>query len=268
MNSGQNLPKFEVQFNQLPSRGIGYTEGVHIFYRGYTVGELNKVASVRQEAVTLDFLLRSALDGITTEGMDKLDLSYIDLLALGLRRRVSSEGELKWKMPYRCEKCNKIDTLVFTHSDIKFDVIEEKFEDNEVKLPIKVSIKNVDCDFWYPTVRNMLEAKDKNLKDKATVLNALMIKNLDFTTAYNLLAGLTEFDNLDDIETLKTVSKILHHNIADIQTTCKNEVLNEDTDQKVVCNHTNDVSIEGKELLLKPFRESQAPAGNKIRFGN
>lgn len=272
MTSGQNIPEFEIQFNQLPSRGIGYPSDAKIYYRGYTTGELNKIASIRADSITHDFLFKITLEGIRTEKMDKLDLSYIDLLSLGLRRRISSEGDLKFKMSYRCEKCLEREVLVFGHSDIKFNYISENFkvdeESFEVKLPIKIKIKDVECEFTYPTVRNMFDLKDKKVKDKISALNALTIKNIDFDKAYDLLSNLTEFENLEDIENLSMIGKIIHHDIADIQATCKNEVLNKETDQKVVCNHVNLVSVEGKELLLKPFRESKTPSGNKIRFGN
>lgn len=271
MNSVQNnLPKFQVQFKDLPSRGLGYPENALIHYRGYTAGEMNKISSIRQEAVTYEFMVRTALEGIEVQNMDKMKLSYMDVLALGLRRRVSSEGELRFKMPYECEKCGKLSSLEFDHSDIKFDVIAEKVKvddvEHELKVPITVEIKSKELQFWYPTVGMVLEAFSKKKVDHVTAVKALCVTNMDFHEAYDLLFNLNESKDFDDLEALEMVDKALYHNISTIPSKCSNKV--ESEDGQSICGHTNQVSIEGKELLIKPFRSTKRPIGNKIRFGN
>ena len=272
MTSVQNIPKFEVTFDNLPSRGIGYPENAKIYYRGYTVGELNKIASVKEESLTFDFILKSSMEGIETDNIDKLDLSYIDILSLGLRRRVSSEGDLKFKMPYMCAGCKKPSSLIFSHSDINFNSIAENVKidgvDHELKLPIKAAIKGTECEFWYPTARNMLDSQFKKGKEKISALRALTVRNLDFVDAYKLLSELNEISDIEDIETLEIIDKALYHDISSIESVCKNEIVDSETDQKGMCNHTSKVSVEGKELLIRPFREHKTPTGNKVRFGN
>jgi hypothetical protein len=272
MNSVQsNLPKFQVQFNQLPSRGLGYPEGATIYYRGYTAGEINKISAVRQEALTYEFMLRAALEGIEVLNMDKMKLSYIDVLSIGLRRRVSSEGDLSFKMPYQCSKCDNVSTLKFDHSDIKFDTISEKVKiddvEHDLKLPITVIVKEKELKFWYPTVESVLSAFAKKGVDHVTAVKALCVQDSDFKEVYDLLFNLNEQTDFDDLEALDLVDKALYHNIAPINSVCTNKVESEGG-QFVQCGHTNQVSIEGKELLIRPFRETKRPIGNKVRFGN
>lgn len=269
--SSVNLPKFEIQFNQLPSRGLGYPENAKIYYRGYTTGELSKIAAVRNDSITADFIIRNALEGIETENMPKTDLSYIDVLALGLRRRVSSEGEVKFQLPFKCEECGKIDYVIFDQSDIKFNTIPEtvKVDDQDmpVKLPIKVSIKEKELHFWYPTVGNMLDVLSKKGVEKITATKAMCVRNVEFREAYDLIYNLNDVSDIDDIEVLEIVDRAIYHDIAPFVSVCKNKIESEDG-QLVQCGHTNEVSADSKELLIRPFRESKASVANKIRFGN
>jgi hypothetical protein len=262
--ANKHITEIEMKFDKLPSKGLGYPADGKILYRGYTFGEIGKISNLNRNHVTLELVVQTALEGIKTVGFDKSKLSFVDVLLLGLYRRVSSQGELQFEMPYQCAKCKSTKgKAVFSHGDIEFSDIENAAE--ITLFPVEAEVAGKELKISYPTVGNMLDPRIKAKKNKAVAIQALQITNMDFEEAYKFIEGLDILTQEDDIDVLRDVDKILHHDIKPIKATCKNKVLSEKTGTESVCNHVNQVDIEGKELIIRPFRRSDEPNRSKIR---
>jgi hypothetical protein len=254
-----NIPMMVVDVKALPSRGLGYPEGCTVKYRGYTFGEIKSVSVTNDVEFTT--LMELVLSGVEVEGFDKMKLSFIDVLYIGLLRRVSSQGHLKYEMPYQCEECGNVGKALFGSTDIEFQDIKEEV----TALPLVVEIGGKEMHFSYPTVANIMEVKtaSKSAKtrkqSRALHVTASSVLNMNTEEAYNHLSKLTD---QDDIELLEEIDKMLYHEISDIKAVCKFR-----SEDGKVCGHENMVSIEGKELLAKPFRDGETSIRSKIRFG-
>lgn len=258
------MSEMTVEAKDLPSRGLGYPDGMVVRYRSYSFGEIKKVSTTND--IDLPQIVEIVMSGISVDGFDKFKLSFVDMLYIGLLRRVSSQGHLKYQMPYQCEKCETVSQAVFGSGDIDFQEISEEV----TGLPIEVDLNGDVFQFMYPTVQNMLDVKNgrkdkKKRKDSpALEITASTVINMDMETAYNKLNAITDSD---EMEVLAEIDKLLFHDIKPVKAICKSKVENEQG-ELAVCGHENYVSIEGKELLVRPFRDGEAPARNKIRFIN
>lgn len=262
-NQVTSLPEMVVDAEKLPSRGLGYPEGSKIFYRSYTFGEIKKASATND--LDLLQLIELVMSGIRVEQFDKFSMSFIDMLYVGLLRRVSSQGDLRYEIPYHCEKCGKVNKAVFGSNDIDFEEISKDCQ----SVPLEFELGEKTVQMTYPTVQMMMDVKKGTKKGKGVkdslAISASTIINMKFEDAYNLLSNLV---NNDDIETLEEVDELLYHGIKPIESVCKNKVTDESTGNENYCSHTNHVSIEGKELLIRPFREGERPKRDKIRFSS
>lgn len=255
------MPIMVINVNELPSRGLGYPEGHKFSYRSYTFGEVKQVSASND--VELPQIIESVMGGITSENFDKYNMSFVDMLYIGLLRRISSQGHLKYQLPYECEKCGQVSTVVFGSEDIDFSEIKAEV----LSLPMSVNLGGDEFEFSYPTVRNMLDVrknhKEKKLKGNVSLeITAATVVNMKFSDALAKLSALTD---PDDMEVLSEIDSLLFHDIKAIKAICKKTVEGEGL-EATTCNHTNYVSIEGKELLIRPFRDGERPDRNKIRF--
>lgn len=259
--SNSPMPVMVIDVTDLPSRGLGYPDGHKFTYRSYTFGEVKQISASND--VELPQLIESVMSGISSDGFDKYNMSFVDMLYIGLLRRVSSQGHLKYQLPYECEACNQVSTAIFGSEDIDFQEIKEEV----TSLPIAVNLGGEDFHMTYPTVRNMLDVKNANKGKKrrgnsALEITASTVVNMPFSDA---LAKLSALSDPEDMEVLTEVDSLLFHDIKAIKSVCKKQVEGENGLQQP-CNHTNYVSIEGKELLIRPFRDGERPDRNKIRF--
>lgn len=261
------MPEVPVKVTDLPSRGLGYPEGMMFYYRGYTYGEIKKISSSNE--IDLPQIIEATMSGIFVKDnvFDKFRMSFVDMLYLGLLRRVSSQGHLKYQVPYACEKCEQESHATFGSQDIDFQDIDLKVK----KFPLKTTIAGREILFSYPTVQNMLDVKSGKIREKgrkkgvpAVEIQASCIVNMPFGEAYDLLSNLTDDD---DQETIAELDSALFHDIKAIKTICLKKVEGEDGIESD-CNHTNYVSIEGKELLIRPFREGERSNRVKICFSD
>jgi hypothetical protein len=258
-----SMPEMVLDAKELPSRGVGYPEDLKFYYRSYTFGEIKKVSASNE--IDLTQIIDSVMGGISVknDNFNKFNMSFVDMLYIGLLRRVSSQGQLKYQLPYKCEGCGKVSNAVFGSGDIDFQEIDEKV----TSLPLEVDLAGEVFQFTFPTVQNMLDVKiGKNSKKIKGVpvmeVTALQVVNMRYEDALKKLSAL---DNVEDMETLTEIDALLFHDIKPINTVCKMKV-EDDNGKETTCNQANHVSIEGKELLIRPFREGERPSGTKIRF--
>jgi hypothetical protein len=256
------MPIMVIEAKDLPSRGLGYPEGHQFRYRSYTFGEVKQNSATND--VELGQVVSTVMAGIESDDkFDKMKMSFIDMLYIGLLRRVSSQGQMQYQINHQCEKCNQVSTVVFSSSDLDFQDIKEAVK----SLPLVVDLNGDEFHFMYPTVQNMLDIR-ANKKDKKTKGNieleivAATVVNMTYTDA---LAKLSVITDENEIESLSEIDSLLFHDIKAIKSVCKKMVEGENG-LKETCKHTNYVSIGGKELLIRPFREDGRPDRNKIRF--
>lgn len=264
-NPNSPMTEMTVEAKDLPSRGLGYPDGLVIRYRSYSFGEIKKVSTTND--IDLPQIIEVVMSGISIDGgFDKYKLSFVDMLYIGLLRRVSSQGHMKYQMPYSCEKCEQVSQAIFGSGDIDFQEISEEVP----SLPIEVELGGTTFQFNFPTVQNMLDVKGarkdkkKAKKSAALEITASTVINMDAETAYAKLEAITD---PDEMEVLNEIDKLLFHDIKPVKAICKSKVEDENGITSI-CNFENFVSIEGKELLVRPFRDGEAPARNKIRFIN
>lgn len=94
-------PYYEVP--ALPTKGKAYPEGSRVFYRLYTMREAVEVQSMTK----VYDLVRYALEGIKTEGMEKEDLFMADFLFVSLLRAGSSGAVTHFKVETTCVNCGE-----------------------------------------------------------------------------------------------------------------------------------------------------------------
>lgn len=257
------IPEFSVVVENLPSGGVFYPSGVSIKYKTYSFGEVQKAST---SSANIAHSVQLAVDGITTEGMPKDRLTLFDALYLGIMRKISSMGELKFEMPFICRGCGQQTKGIFTHKDINFRDLPE-----EVVPPIEAEVGGRTLQFAPMTVRQFLDLHGGrynphlvNGKIDKTAIYATMIKNLDFKDAIALLSVPM---SPDDLETLSEIDKLLVHDVQPLEVICKMQVTNK-AGEKVECGTQNALKLEGREALLRPFRDGEAPARARIRFGS
>ena len=261
----QFIPEITLDINKLPSRGLAYPEGARLKYLTYTFGEVQEASTSNWDIVDS---VKLALKGIICEGFDKYQLTVLDVFYIGILRKVSSMNELKFEMPYICRGCMKRTKGVFTQNDIEFRDIDEAVK----KLPIKAEIGGKQLDFSPMTVKEFLDIQSgryANIIGKKDEMNkmaiyATMIKNLPFKEAYELL--ITNRNN-DDNEVLEEIDRLLLHDMKPLITTCQEEVIDMDGN-KSKCGFENALKLEGREALLRPFREGKRPVRDRIWLGD
>ena len=260
VNPQAPMPWIELRVENLPSRGVGYPKGSVIKYRPYTHGEMRQFSiQTASPAQSIEM----AVSGLDVQGFDKMKLSILDAFYIGLLRKVSTMSGLQVQVPYVCEGCGKLNEKIFTNADIEFEDLSSEVS----SLPLIADLGGQEVHFNLLSVKDFLDLErgryNKDIpggKPNALAVEALMVENLSFDKAYNLLYNLT---NEEDIEVLEEVDQLLKHDIKPLKARCTQA----DEDKKV-CNHLNLVKLEGREALIRPFRGGDRNTRARIRFGN
>ena len=257
------LPEIVLDIKKLPSRGVPYPPSSTLKYKTYTFGEVQEASTSNWDIVDS---IKLALKGIEAGGgLDKYQLTLLDVLYIGILRKVSSMNELRFEMPYICRGCMKQTKAIFTEKDIEFRDLSHEIE----SLPIEADIAGKVLQFSPMTVKEFLDLHSGRYKnviggkvDKISIY-ATMIKNLKFEEAYQLLK--TNRNN-DDNEVLEEIDRLLLHDMKPLIATCSEEVENEDG-EKSKCGFQNALKLEGREALIRPFREGKRSARDRVRLG-
>lgn len=256
------LPEIVLDIAKLPSRGVPYPVSAKVKYKTYTFGEVQEASTSNWDIVDS---IKLALKGIEAEGgLDKYQLTLLDVLYIGILRKVSSMNELKFEMPYMCRGCMQKTKGIFSEKDIEF----RDLSSDVIELPIKATIAGQELDFAPMTVKEFLDlhgGRHKNViggKVNKMSIYATMIKNLRFEESYKLL---TTNRNNEDNELLEEIDRILLHDMKPLIATCSEEVEDEDG-EKSKCGFQNALKLEGREALLRPFREGKGSARDRVRF--
>jgi hypothetical protein len=248
----KEIPEIELQVNSLPSRGVPYPKGSWVKYRTYTWGEVRKSSTATLGVVET---LQNSLSGITTS-FDKMDLTVADALYLGIARKISTFSGMQIEVPYVCRYCGSSNKGHFTHRDISF----RDLPDEVTAFPLEAELDGKLCTFSPMTVRQYLElnsGKYEKILDDGKIdevaVQATWIKNMPYEKAYSLIKNLR---NIEDFEIITEMDALLLHDMERMEFTCSNKK----------CGQTNSIRLEGREALLRPFRERKGLNGGRIRI--
>jgi hypothetical protein len=255
------LPLKEIKVAKLPSKGLAYPEDVKIEYRTYTFGETKMESASSGSSVRA---VKRALNCITTTGMERGNLTILDLFYLGVLIKMSSEGASEFTMPYVCWKCADENVHKFSQKDLDFKDMDESIEE----LPMKVIMKDdVELHFSPMTAQQYIDLYSGKFnecfpkkKPDGVAPVATLIKNMPYAKAYKYLTAIT---NAEDKNLVNEIDNMLMHQIKPLTFKCANTLENE-----AVCNADLFLKLEGKEALLKPFHGREASIKPRIFYGN
>lgn len=255
------LPLKEIKVEKLPSKGLAYPDDVRIEYRTYTFGETKMESASSGSSVRA---VKRALNCITTTGMERGNLTILDLFYLGVLIKMSSEGVSEFTMPYICWKCGHESVHKFSQSDLDFKDIDEEVKE----LPLKVIMKDEkELHFSPMTAQQYIDLYSGKFnetfpkkKPDGVAPVATLIKNIDYANAYKYLTKITD---AEDRNLINEIDKMLMHEIKPLTFRCANTLENE-----AVCNAELSLKLEGKEALLKPFHGRETSIKSRIFYGN
>lgn len=285
------------KINSLPSEFKCYPEGVEIRYSNY---EFDDFEIINNDLVDLYDRYAQMLKGIVTKGMPKQSLTFGDFLFISVQRKLNAFGAKTFKIPYWCPHCKQDGEYTFSLEDIAFEGLQHT-------MPLKVrfySYPDEEYLFQPHTIGDVLmmlenevyyqytedgvlvqDVQGNPIQDVKSILAASCV-NLDFNTAYQRIASISDYR---DYETLTQLSSILYHGLSPFEFTCQNIVkfipsdsskqvnkdiadsneIDEDEtpdspilpfafldDDTVKCNHNLRLDIKKENVLVIPFRES------------
>jgi hypothetical protein len=259
-NVSHSLPSVTLDPSQLPSKGLSYPKGLKISYTGYTYGEVQSISASKK--MSYEDMLRRAQAGIRLHGarMTIDEMTIFDILYLAIARKLSTLGGTEFEIQSICEskKCNKQYTRKFNSADVKFKDIEAS------ELPLEFDLKGGQTvvmspltagDFYALCEGGMFtRAMDskKPLVDDPIAMKAAQVRNMKFVEAYKVIQSITD---ADDCELMDELDKILFHNVEPLMHKCE------------ACGRENWLQLEGKESLIKPFRDGKTTVRDRIRHG-
>ena len=188
----KKIERVLVEVTQLPSNFLSYPKGSKIFYTPFTLGELETLNS---GTVNFGQALINLIDAITTEGFDKDDLAYFDLIYIGIKRKLTALGDIRGELTGYCPKCGQENSKEFTYTEIDFT------QPKAPGLPAKLSAGNIELHFSLFTYRKWVEFSKRESSNRLDAL-AYMVTNHPYEKAKELINQLTGEDIicLDEIE--------------------------------------------------------------------
>lgn len=258
------IPFIKVKAKDLPSRGLTYPPDAEVSYRTYAFGEV-KMSSISSPDIVST--IESVAEGIKIQGFGVRQMTFMDLLYIGTLRKVSTQQKSSYTMPYVCEHCGNEQELKFNETQLEFREVDQKVTEFPLVVP---GIRGTqDLHFSPVTVDQMLNLYKGVYKDvikggmpDKTALLAISVVNMGFKDAYELLYSLTD---PEDIELVHEADKLMMHDLKPLIATCVAEV--ERNGSKKICNGKNEVVLQGREALIRPFRTGDQPARRSISFG-
>lgn len=241
-----NLPEIEVTI--LPSQFKAYPKECSIKYNPYTFGEIKNYSESKISVKDrVDFILR----GIHTS-FDKYKLTHSDFLWLALLRKLATFGVNKFSLVYKCSECERASTVIINDDEIGFDDLEVP------KLPVIVTLSSGQELHFSPTTLEDYFKIETDLDDYVKIMSN-QVRNIKTEEAYNIISKLTD---PDDFNSMNEIDRLLYHGVKPLICKCKNKL-----EHGNICSKETQVSVDGEDTLIFPFREDKDPKRNSIRFG-
>jgi len=241
INRDKYIPSTKLEAKDLPSQGVFYPKNFTMKYYPYTFGEVKKIS---QSSYSILDRYSFILSGIETN-FDKLDITVLDLIYIGILRNLSTFGTKKIKVIYTCKECGEENDAAVNLSDLEFQDLTK-----EEQYPIKAELSTGVFYLQPLTLRMYYELFNNNLLEDEIAIIAMQCldfskENLEeeFTNNYNKLV----LSSLEDIDKLRELNKKLFHGLKETDLKCSK------------CQTINKVEIDGGDgdVLVTPFRESK-----------
>jgi len=234
----------EVEIKNLPSKKLQYPEATRIYYKPFTLGDLQKINNSNMDAIQL---YEYILEGIRVSGMEKSDLTFYDTVYIGWLRKIASLGTPLFNMKAYCPQCDTMNSRTIELKDMEF-------EDTKVpSMPINIKIRDINLVFKYLTIRDYIDILRLDKMSDVVHVFAKHVSNLPFEEAYNLIFSLigSEVDNVEYINGL------LYHGLSKVPFKCHECKL------EYMVNPANYTEAE----ITRPFRRQEDDIRNEISFG-
>jgi hypothetical protein len=259
----QQIPWIDIEMPKMPSRGVLYPAGTKIRYRTYSFGEIKNASASSGAGPAIVQIIENTLRGLDVTGMEKDQITFLDCMYLGVLRKMSTLRDGDYEVPFRCTTCGVAGVHKFKEKDLDYRSLSEEV----TGLPLSVEISGRKVDFGPLRVKEFL-ALQRGRYQKVIIggepdrvaMNALMITNLEFKDAYTLLFGLTD---TDDIEIVEEVDQMLMHDIKPLKGICQAVA----DKSGVICNTENDILLQGREAIIRPFRAGDKSVRHRISVG-
>lgn len=241
----ENLSEIGIDPSTLPSRGIPYPQNSSIRYRPYTFGEIKKFSDSKN--LTRKQSMDLILSGITTD-FDVHDLTLNDTLYLGLLRKISTLGDRPLTAEYSCGVCGHKGQHTFELSQIEFHDLKAE------ALPAECDLSRLpNVQFMPLTVKAFIAMEGRTGLDPDLAAIAASCISHPFEEVYEALS----LGSLDDVELLSLIDTYLEHHVKPVVIHCS------------ACKKGKiSLEVDGGDTIFMPFRKSQEPAANRIRFGS
>lgn len=256
-NQKQNHQKPQVptialsKATEVPSKFISYPQGASISYRPYTFGE---VKIISQSKMTTEQQFKEVLSGIETN-FPQEDLTLSDFLYIGLLRKISTLGSVKFTISFKCAKCKSEGKKVISSTDLDFNELDIP------EIPVVADLSLGEYHFNPITVGNYLQLAKENKEHDTIAATAIQCCNHEFKDVYEMINNLTS--NKDGM-IINEVDKIFDHGVKPIEIKCTA------TKDDKECGHINNLIIDdgrSDQFMILPFREHKESPRNHIRFG-
>lgn len=245
--------RVSISFNtsKLPSRGISYDTVENVRYYPYNIGELKRIQQNKMtDLEIIDFVLQH----IETT-FDKEKLTYFDFLFLSILLKISVLGEEAYTVKFTCPSCGTQQVRTFKLSNIEFMDVEYE------KLPLIITVDDIDYHFMPLTVGDMKKAIKANKGDDYNYLMSLQLVNQEnpLQVIETVFAGA-------NTRYLVLAEKILDHSNSSVVFKCEGKV---DNDGKAVECESN-VAIPFLDIpeFVTTIIQPGDPILSSIRFGS
>lgn len=251
---------------KLPSGGKTYPlRGYKIFYNTYGYTEVRRFSN---KNLSFNEHCKLVMEGIRTEGFDKWDLTFFDFMYIAVLRKLSSLRTPKFKIPYTCSQCGKESAAVSEIAQIDFD-------DLNVELPVNYHVDDKVFSFMPLTIKNYLRLIDP---DDASARLAACCTSHKFEEVFSMINSEGDIGNF---ELFEKIEDSMFHGIKPFEFICREKIGEFDKegaqkakqesrifyDERPTCGKKYVTELEGGELLILPFRESEDHGGNRVSFG-
>lgn len=263
------IPHYEVK--ELPSRFVGYPDGVRVLIAPYTAGAAMNIEMVGRTNINV---FEETLDGIKVEGMPKNLLTPQDILFLGVYRNLVSSSHDKITLTSICPKCLNENKDNATLKTIKFKDIEEF---DKSCYPIEVDFNDYTMHFGFVTYKDFKLCLNKFRGQKIYQLALQVVDYTDKKTGETFRKPDYNLDRKTDlIEKYATDVRHILYNLVDEDRETLEEVIDilEDYGTKPIetecqdkrCRHKYSFSINDEGVLVTPFRETVKSARARIKL--
>lgn len=244
--------KSYIEVEELPSAFKCYPKGTKVFYSPLNLKELTVLNSGTINSLDGLALL---LNNIRTEKITVDELSYVDVMYIGIRRKLLAFGDIKASLVGQCPKCGHIDTYDFAYTNIEFKQLD-------VEKPYAViDIQGKEVKFGVLTIKDFLE-----LDEDGDILSvyARMVKNLPYEEAYELVGNASG----NEIIRLQKIEKLFNFGIMPIKAKCKGVIPATEETPQHVCSNEIEMEVTSPFDVVFPQDFASTTDDVEIRFSD